>query len=59
MTTSRSILNQAKGEGRVLLTEIESKELLKSAGVRVVDTRLATSKEESISIPSRSASPWC
>ena len=50
MTTSQSIMNQARAEGRVLLTEIESKELLKSAGIRVVDTRLATSKEESISI---------
>jgi acyl-CoA synthetase (NDP forming) len=50
MTTSRSIMNQARSEGRVLLTEIESKELLKNAGLHVVDTRLATSREESISI---------
>jgi acyl-CoA synthetase (NDP forming) len=50
MTTSRSIMNQARSEGRTLLTEIESKELLKNAGLHVVDTRLATSKEESISI---------
>jgi len=34
----------------VVLTEVESKELLKSAGIDVVDTRLATSKEEAISI---------
>jgi acyl-CoA synthetase (NDP forming) len=50
MTASQSIINQARAEGRVLLTEIESKELLKNVGIRVVDTRLATSKEESISI---------
>jgi acetate---CoA ligase (ADP-forming) subunit beta len=50
MTTYQSIMNQAKSEGRVLLTEIESKELLKDAGLRVVDTRLATSREESLSI---------
>lgn len=50
MTTSQSIINQARSEGRALLSEIESKELLKYAGISVVDTRLATSKEESISI---------
>jgi acetate---CoA ligase (ADP-forming) subunit beta len=50
MTINQSIMNQARSEGRTLLTEIESKELLKSAGVRVVDTRLATSKEKSISM---------
>jgi acyl-CoA synthetase (NDP forming) len=50
MTTSQGIMNQARDEGRVLLTEIESKELLKNAGLHVVDTRLATSREESISI---------
>lgn len=50
MTTNQSIMNQARSEGRVLLTEIESKELLKSAGVRVVDTRLATSQSEAVSL---------
>jgi acyl-CoA synthetase (NDP forming) len=50
MSMSQSILHQARAEGRVLLTEIESKELLRGAGIRVVDTRLATSKDESISI---------
>jgi acyl-CoA synthetase (NDP forming) len=50
MTMDRSIIHQARAEGRMLLTEIESKELLKDAGIRVVDTRLATSRETSISI---------
>jgi acyl-CoA synthetase (NDP forming) len=44
------ILDKARSEGRVVLTEVESKELLKSAGIDVVDTKLATSKEEAISI---------
>jgi len=44
------IVDKARSEGRVVLTEVESKELLKSAGIDVVDTRLATSKEEAISI---------
>jgi len=33
-----------------LLTEVESKDLLKTAGIPVVDTRLAKSKKEAISI---------
>ena len=32
------------------MTEIEAKELLREAGIGVVDTRLATSKEEAVSI---------
>ncbi len=44
------ILNKAKKEGRHLLTEIESKELLKQAGVNVVETKLASSKQEAISL---------
>ena len=47
---SKQILDKAKREGRRLLTEIESKELLKAAGISVVDARLATSKDEAVSI---------
>ncbi|MFC1867695.1 acetate--CoA ligase family protein [Thermodesulfobacteriota bacterium] len=50
MPTIQSIINKARVEGRVLLSEIESKELLADAGIRVVETRLATSREEAISI---------
>jgi acyl-CoA synthetase (NDP forming) len=48
--TEREIIDRARNDGRVLLTEIEAKELLKQAGIGVVDTKLATSKEEAISI---------
>ncbi len=48
--TGREILKKAKNEGRTMLTEIEAKELLKQAGVDVVDTRLATSKEKAVAI---------
>ena len=48
--TGQQVIERAKSEGRSLLTEIEAKELLKEAGLSVVDTRLATSKEEAISI---------
>jgi len=44
------IVDKARSEGRVVLTEVESKEFLKSAGIDVVDTKLAISKEEAISI---------
>ncbi len=50
MLTQREIIDRARSEGRSLLTEIEAKELLKQAGVSVVDTKLATSREEAISI---------
>ncbi len=46
----QQVIEQARNEDRTLLTEIEAKELLKQAGIDVVDTRLATSKEEAISI---------
>jgi len=48
--TQREIIGRARSEGRNVLTEIEAKELLKQAGVSVVDTKLATSGEEAISI---------
>ncbi len=47
---TEEIIKKAKNQGRVLLTEIESKELLKRSGVSVVDTKLATSKEEAIAL---------
>ena len=48
--TEQQVIKKARSEGRSLLTEIEAKELLKQAGVDVVDTRLATSREKAISI---------
>ncbi len=45
-----AIIEQAKKEGRNLLTEIEAKALLKKAGINVVDTRLATTKAEAVAI---------
>lgn len=48
--TKQSIIDKARGECRTALTEFESKELLKQAGISVVDTRLATSRDEAISV---------
>ena len=46
----KPIIDKARSEGRTVLTEVESKEFLKSAGINIIDTKLATSKEEAISI---------
>ncbi|MFC2045262.1 acetate--CoA ligase family protein [Chloroflexota bacterium] len=50
MSTVQAVADKARNEGRTLLTEVESKQLLGQAGVSVTDTRLATSKEEAVSI---------
>jgi len=43
-----SVMNQARAEGRNLLTEIEAKELLHEAGVPVQRALLTTTEEEAI-----------
>ena len=48
--TERKVIDGVRSEGRSLLAETEAKELVKQAGVSVVDTKLATSREEAISI---------
>lgn len=50
MSTGQQIVNTVKKEGRTLLTEIEAKNLLKQAGISVVDTRLATNEDEAVAI---------
>ena len=44
------LIKQARYEDRVFLTELESKELLKQAGIKAIDGRLAKSKSEAITI---------
>lgn len=43
---SRAVLKKAKSEGRTLLTEAESKEILTAYGIGTVQTVLATTPEE-------------
>jgi acyl-CoA synthetase (NDP forming) len=50
LVTKQQIIDRAMSEGRTVLTEVESKEFLKQAGISIIDTKLATSKEEAISI---------
>ena len=44
------VLQKARSNGRTLLTEVESKELVKESGIPVVETRLACSKAGAVSI---------
>jgi acyl-CoA synthetase (NDP forming) len=44
------IFDQVKKEGRSLLTEFESKRILKQAGISVVETKLAKTQKEAVSL---------
>ena len=55
--TGKAIIDKVRSEGRSLLTEVEAKDLLKQAGVSVVDTRLATSREEAIALSGKLGLP--
>jgi acetate---CoA ligase (ADP-forming) subunit beta len=55
--TGQNVIDKARGQGRNLLTEIEAKELLKQAGINVVDTKLASSKEEAVSLSKKMGFP--
>ena len=48
--SSKQIIQKVMSEGRFLLTETESKDLIKEAGINVIDTRLARSKRDAIRI---------
>jgi len=50
LVTKHQIIDKARSEGRTVLTEIESKQLLSQAGITVIDTRLALSREQATSI---------
>ncbi|MDD5127709.1 MAG: acetate--CoA ligase family protein [Dehalococcoidales bacterium] len=47
---TNQIITRARKESRKLLTEIESKQMLKEAGINVVETMLATSPEKAAGI---------
>jgi acyl-CoA synthetase (NDP forming) len=55
--TKTEILRQAKKEKRTQLTELESKEILKEAGVPVVEARLAKTKAESSALARKMGFP--
>ena len=55
--TKAEILGKARQEKRTLLTEVESKDLLKAARIPVVETKLATSKTEAIELAKKMGFP--
>jgi acyl-CoA synthetase (NDP forming) len=57
MMEKLSIFDQAKKEGRSILTEIESKRILKQIGIAVVETRLVKSQKEAVSMSQRLGFP--
>lgn len=50
MAGATEIIERARGEARLVLTEIESKQLLKSLGIPTTEMRLAVSKEEAVAL---------
>jgi acetate---CoA ligase (ADP-forming) subunit beta len=50
MGSPKEIIQKARGEGRTVLTEIESKELLKGLGIPTTEMRLAVSEAEAVTI---------
>lgn len=52
-----SIFDQVKKEGRFVLTESESKKILKQAGIPVVETKLAKTQKEAISLSQKMGFP--
>jgi len=50
MMVNFSIFEKAKKEGRSILTEFESKKLLKQVGIPMVETKLAKTQEEAVSL---------
>ena len=42
------ILREARGQGRTLLTEFESKQLLAAYGIPTVETRIATTEDDAV-----------
>jgi acyl-CoA synthetase (NDP forming) len=55
--TKTDILRQARKEDRAQLTEIESKELIKEAGIPIVEARLAKTKTEATSLSKKMGFP--
>ena len=50
MTGKNQIIDDARKQGRTLLTEIESKRIFKGTGINTVETRLASSQKEAMAL---------
>jgi acyl-CoA synthetase (NDP forming) len=52
-----SIFDKVKKEGRSILTEFESKKILKQVGIPIIETRLAKNQKEAVSISQKIGFP--
>jgi len=52
-----SMIDQVRKEGRSMLTEFESKRILKQVGISVVETRLAKTQKEAVSFSQKMGFP--
>jgi len=50
MNKAKQIINSVKKQGRIVMTEIESKQVCQAAGINTVDTRLASSQKDALAI---------
>ena len=57
MRTNFSIFDKAKKEGRSILTEFESKKVLKQVGIPVTETKLAKTQKEAVSLSQKVGFP--
>ena len=57
MSTRNGIISLARKEKRTALTEVESKQIIGEVGIEVVETKLARTKEEAISIAKQMGFP--
>ncbi|MDP3064458.1 MAG: acetate--CoA ligase family protein [Chloroflexota bacterium] len=48
--SARETIEKASKSGKTWLTEVDAKQVLREAGVSVVDTRLATSRQQAVSL---------
>ena len=46
--STTEIIDRAKSEGRTILTEVESKQILEESGIPIVRAQLATTREEAV-----------
>ena len=58
MSGASEIIEQVRREARTVLTEMESKQLLRSLGIDTTEMKLATSAQEAVLSVGRSAIPW-
>ncbi len=57
MASAREIVEKARNESRTVLTEMESKDLLRSLGIPTTQMALATSKEEAVALSKKIGYP--